>query len=377
MFKRNKTAPAVPVSPAEMLLDRAAAGFMNKLPEKDFPNESQWREAQNAAETIFQEGLCSEKFLAGEAAANGDLQTRPGFFKLELAAWMNEHPLPLPAPTFNERMNGFKLALATVIGTFLGSLLFSGLFNFLTDDPRTGFTLGALIGAGGTVLLMSHASENKKVRRYLQGLLGVAAAAEVAIFFGTLSGVGAIWSALRAAIPGAGFLRMLKRFFLYVTVFFILRMSVRQPEFDRQAYQKNLRIVLGLWLDHARAFLQTLGEKSKSLPPPTSTKILIPKELGKCLFKIHQSSPEMLPEAAAETLLVARNIGLEGLEGEPVFISGVAAAPAQITWEKSLEETYRAHGVIAEGDAVFIETRPVIQDGKVIEKGTVRKVRKR
>ncbi len=378
MFKRNKQITEEPDSAKIHLLDRAVAGFVSKLPEKDFPNESQFREAQNTAASVFQETLANEKFLNEAVSTGEDLKSKSGLIKLELSTWMENHPLPLPAPTFNERLNGFKLAFAVVVGTFIGALLLSGLFNFLTDDPNTGYALGMLIGAGGTVLLMWYASENKKVRRYLQGALGVATAAEVAILFGKFSGIGAIWSALRVGIPGVGLLRLLKRFFLYISVVFILRMSVRRPEFDRPAYQKNVRIMFDAWLNHALDFLKSLLEQTESKAPKSILgKTLIPKELGRCLHKIHQSSAEVLPEAAAEVLLIARNIGLEGVEGEPAFINGQPEKPQQFTWEKSLEEKYRMLGVVEDGDQVFVEAQPVIQEGEVIEKGTVRKVRKR
>lgn len=377
MLSRRQKETAPTGTAKEAMLDRALGGFMSKLPDKGFPNESQLRDGQNTAEQVFQDMLCRESSLRELAGFEGDLTNKAGLVKLELADWMSNFPLQLPAPVFNERLNGIKLALAVVLGTFLGGIFLSGLFNFVSDDPRTGFTIGTMLGAGGSVLLMWYASESRKLRRYLQGLLGVATAAEIAILFGKLSGVGAIWSALRISIPGMGLLRVMRRFFLYIGVVFVLRFSVRRPEFDRLTYQKNVKVTFSQWLDHALTFIQTLADKAPQAEAEIPEKIMVPKALGMCLHKIHQSSPDVLPEAAAEILQVARNIGVEGLDGEAVFLNGQAEQPAQFVWEATFENQYQPYGVVEAGDTVFVESRPLIQDGKVIEKGSVRKVRKR
>ncbi len=378
MVNRKKATLPVRAMPPDEIANRAVAQFVTRLPVKGFPDERQIREAMNETERLIQEMLCSDAVLREITGQEKMEAAQRDYLVLEMSTWLTEHPLQLPAPTFTERLNGFKLALVTVLGTFAMGLLLAGGFNFLAEDPQTGWKLGSMIGAGGTVLLMWYCSENKKVRRYLTAALGVASAAEVAILFGKLSGIGAIWSALTANLRGAGFFSAIKRVAVYVSIVFLLRFSVRQPVFNRVEYEKNLRVCFGLWLDHALTFLRQLGQLQRKMPAQTSDKLVkIPRSLGLYLHKLHRSSPEDLPAAASEMIAAARTLGFEGLDGDPAFISGKSEEPEQFVWEKSLAEKFNTLGIIEEGDPVFVASPPVVQDGKVIEKGSVRKVRRR
>ncbi len=377
MLSRFKKRVEIQSNRRDDLLSRAFVRFISKLPSTKFPDESQIRSGLNEMEGLFQSELCSESWLT-EILGEQDLdETQRAYLALEFTAWMSEHPLQLPTPTFSERLSGFKLAFATMLGTLGGALLLSGAFRFFAGDPQTGFTLGSILGAGGMVLAMWYASENKKVRRYLTAALGVASAAEVAILFGKISGIGMVWSALSAKFKTSGFLNGLKRIFIYISIILVLRLSVRKPVFNRIEYEKNLQICLSLWLDHALTFLKQLARQSEKQPQLSAgDQAQVPKKIGAYLLKLHQSSREDLPESAAEMLIAARNLGFDGLAGEPLFISGKFSNAQPFVWEKSLEEKFNTLGIIEEGDTVFVESQPVIQNGKVIEKGSVRKLRR-
>ena len=79
--------------------------------------------------------------------------------------------------------------------------------------------LGGIIGSGAMVMVLWARIGKQNVRRYLAAL-GVAAAAEVAIMFGKLSGLGMLWSALRPRFIGTGILVGLRRFFAYAGIVF-------------------------------------------------------------------------------------------------------------------------------------------------------------
>ena len=72
----------------------------------------------------------------------------------------------------------------------------------------------------------------------------------------------------------------------------------------------------------------------------------------------------------------ARNAGIEGLDGEPVFISGESLSPETLVWVSELETQYDAIGLIEVGDQVIIEERPLIRNGEILKKGVARKKRK-
>ncbi len=376
MLSRFKKRTEIKVDRRDDLLARALARFTGKLPPNTFPDESQIRSGVNEMEGLFQSELCSESWLSEIFSEPLD-ETRRAYFSLEFSTWMSEHPLQLPAPTFTEQLSAFKLAVATMLGTLGGALLLSGAFRLFADDPQTGFTLGSILGSGGMVLAMWYVSENKKVRRYLTAALGVASAAEAAILFGKMSGVGMVWSALSAKFKTSGFLNGLKRIFIYLAIILALRLSVRKPVFNRSEYEKNLQICLSLWLDHALTFLQQLTRQPQRQAQSTANDpARLPKKIGAYLLKLHQSSPANLPESAAEMLIAARGLGFEGLDGEPLFISGKSNELKPFAWEKSLEKKFITLGIIDEGDTVFVESQPVIQNGQVIEKGSVRKLRR-
>ena len=71
----------------------------------------------------------------------------------------------------------------------------------------------------------------------------------------------------------------------------------------------------------------------------------------------------------------ARNCGFEGLEGAPAFSAGAADEQSVIAWTNDMLNKYETFGHVAEGDKVRVERRPVVFDGKVMERGLVRKIR--
>ena len=79
---------------------------------------------------------------------------------------------------------------------------------------------------------------------------------------------------------------------------------------------------------------------------------------------------------AASLLLEARNAGIEGLDGEPVFISGESLLPETVIWASELETQYDAIGLIEVRDQVIIEERPLIRNGEILKQGVARKKRK-
>jgi hypothetical protein len=81
---------------------------------------------------------------------------------------------------------------------------------------------------------------------------------------------------------------------------------------------------------------------------------------------------------AYELIQEARNSGFEGLEGQPAFMAGTGASGLRadtLTWANELQSKYETFGHVAEGDRVSIERPAVVFDGKVVQRGLVRKMR--
>jgi hypothetical protein len=81
-----------------------------------------------------------------------------------------------------------------------------------------------------------------------------------------------------------------------------------------------------------------------------------------------------LPISAAELLQEARNAGFERIEGEPAFMGG-APEPNVLTWRKEMEDLYEKFGSIEPGQHVRVEREAVVQEGRVLRRGLVRKAR--
>lgn len=294
---------------------------------------------------------------------------------LALSEWIQRHPLPLPAPHFRERINGPKLALATVIGTLGGGLLVSGIFKLLlpgpdgTADINLGYLIGSLLGAALTVLAVWHSSENRAVRRTLQGLLGVATIGEAWMLIANLSGLGGLWALLGRRAGGSLF----KRLGAYLTVFFILRLGVKTPVFDRDAYRRNAAAAVEQWQERLRLALAAHHPSPETTADAGRNPL---KVLGPALHKLRRSSREALPAAVDELLMRARTLGIEGLDGDGPA-DGDGGPPREFVWSDDDGDRFHCIGVIEAGDTVFVEDEPVIQAGEVIEKGVVRKRRGR
>jgi hypothetical protein len=101
------------------------------------------------------------------------------------------------------------------------------------------------------------------------------------------------------------------------------------------------------------------------------------RRIGKLVYALHQASAQSLPVVADELIQEAKNSGFEGLEGPPAFLEASPAEPQITTWKKDFQNRYETFGDIAEGDRVRIERPAVIFDGRVVQRGLVRKVRDR
>ncbi|HQU70915.1 MAG: hypothetical protein KDI06_16520 [Calditrichaeota bacterium] len=374
----TKTQPALSADPLAEVARETLRQFMGQIPEKDLPGEENLRLAARAAENFAQSALTRKEHLPRALGESERFREMVPVLNLELGAWIHANPLPLPPPQFTERISGLKLVLTTMAGALGGGLWLSGLFYLLLPDngsiniDGSGFILGATLGAGLMVLLLWSSAENKGMRRFLQAILGVASFGEIAMIVASASGFGALWALLGQRI-GKGFL---KRLLAYGAVWLLLRLGVKEPVFDRDAYRKTMGMMIRQWLDRARqALIQRLHKPAtpEKAGPPAQKSI---GELGAGLHKLYRSTPAELADAAAELLSRANTLGLEGLTGKPVFLGGSSPAPQILKWGKELAERYDTIGIIEEGDPVFVESNPVIQDGKVIARGQVRKKRR-
>ena len=105
-----------------------------------------------------------------------------------------------------------------------------------------------------------------------------------------------------------------------------LQLNIRRSTYDNRSYTQTVRSVLSIWIDNALAFIQTAAAQQAARQEPVKKGPIdknLPLKIGPYLHKLHQSSGDQLADVAASLLMEARNAGIEGLEGEPAFISAV------------------------------------------------------
>ena len=83
------------------------------------------------------------------------------------------------------------------------------------------------------------------------------------------------------------------------------------------------------------------------------------------IFDLEKLSKEDLPEGMAELARSVRNMGFDLEDGEKTLV-----------WNEKMAERYATFGAVETGDRVRIEREPLLQDGAVLSRGLVRKVRR-
>jgi hypothetical protein len=152
-------------------------------------------------------------------------------------------------------------------------------------------------------------------------------------------------------------------------------MALRSGGYDRCSHEPAVRMSIEQWLDMAIPLLAALCLwRTSPEDTPTDSESAFRKIAG-LIYALHRTAPESLSVAVDELIQEARNCGFEGLEGAPAFSSGADDDQSVIAWTSDLANKYETFGHVAQGDKVRVERQPVVFDGKVMERGLVRKLR--
>jgi len=145
----------------------------------------------------------------------------------------------------------------------------------------------------------------------------------------------------------------------------------------RKEYEQSVRVAVEQWTEWAVSMLAILCFHDAGSRGTPTDKGKAFRRLAKVIYALHQALPETLPVVADELIQEARNSGFEGLEGRPIFLGETESRQSVLTWKNELQGKYENFGHVAEGDRVSIERPAVVFDGKVVQRGLVRKVRDR
>ena len=180
-----------------------------------------------------------------------------------------------------------------------------------------GLTLGASLGAAGLILLVLWLSEREWAPQWLQGLL----------------------------------------------------------RYDRGSHEPAVREAIAQWIKTAVGLQAVVVQVCQGVSGTKKDAVL--GKLGAYVQALHRAPLDDLALAAEELIQESRSIGYDGLEGESAFALPSGRTKQEIVWHEDLREKYETFGHVEDGNRVSIERDPVILEAKVLEKGLVRKVRRK
>ena len=343
----------------ERIAEQGAERFLTVLGSTEPPDRARVdRAAARARDEIFA-ALTADAVLDSLPSAPTDAGAREAL----RSRWLSLGPAwNLPLPVSGPGLSAQRLAIAAAIGSLLGMALLGGLLNLTLGVRGLGMLIGGPGGAALSMYAVGRLTASKTLRRTLKTLLGVAWTADL---LGAASlGLGALWGRL----AGIGLLR---RILIYAGVVSLLAFTRGGAQYETRAYRDSVHDLIRQWVDVSSVLLCCLSAG----PVASPTDAMLDADLARAIQDLHRADATALPAAAEALLLEARRMGLEGVSTPPRFAQPDHAERPRLRWSPELEERYRPFGLIEDGDTVIVEDEPVIQNGRVLEKGHVRKQR--
>lgn len=308
----------------DSLVEEATREYFTTLDVLGSPSTSDFEAAQERARVVLKQELLSARAVT--KIADGVELDEEILAELAIGFDAISRPLRVPRPTVSAEAKPMTLALAGAGGAFGGMLGGAALLRLAFDMRDLGLAVGAPAGAFVAVLIVYGLARTRIITKILP------------------------WLFVRPrALRGA----------------------------TRSEHEKAVRAAIEQWVEWAVSMLTVLC-MHRAVPPETRTdtdKAL--RRIGKLIYTLHGSPPELLPVVAHELIQEAKNSGFEGLQGQPHFLEAGAATTETIVWEPGLQNQYETFGHITEGDQVTIERPAVVFGGRVVQRGLVRRVRDR
>ncbi len=144
---------------------------------------------------------------------------------------------------------------------------------------------------------------------------------------------------------------------LFVALFVLL---LKRPfSFDAHDFAEKLHMAIAQWWAGASLVGPLLHENIQLKNDPTKDAW---KKVGLELYSLAGELPEARGQWLEERL---RRLGIEATR-----------EPGLLHWSEDMAERYTALGHVAVGDACYVDEPPLMEQGILVRKGTVRKVRK-
>lgn len=380
--------------------------YMKSVNEKDL--EEFMRQSKNAAVNVFMRELgdattipkpaqlkAAQDHLAKELSQRvtqvGTFELLSGNTKLsdkeiQYLRQCGDELLPairVPDPVITPGdINSWVLCGIVCAGT-IGGFLLGGMIGRwgLGLSPDAGLLLGGALGAPLSLAVCLFLANNPKYKKWVFGITGSVALLDITSQY------------FKGMIPLPPWIKgnnkaFYKRLIFYAVIVIVVLIVKRDKTFDREQYRETLDRFVEQWLRSALPVFAVLLLRKQDV-----TVIHEQTDLTKKLFQItadlrlmtgdsRKTGVQMLVQefisggytfpplgpAVTETALQQEKEVLGSSISEP---SPVSVAPKTLIWEESLKEQYTTFGLIESGTTVTINKFPVIQHGKVVEKGLV------
>ena len=164
---------------------------------------------------------------------------------------------------------------------------------------------------------------------------------------------------------------------MYIAIIFVLSFSKEKLAFERSSHEEIVKSCIESWLKMAISLIAAIQYCSVKSDQVSDNRQETLSTLAGYIYALHNAAQKDLPYVADELIQEAKNIGFEGLEGQPQFLSNGENQEERLVWASSLVDKYETFGNIKEGDTVKVERKPVIVGLKVLKRGLVRRIRER
>jgi len=304
------------------LLDNATKEYFETSGLSGSPASGDFDVAQTRTRSLLKRELFSSTWIS--AISDGSVIDDRSIAAMALTFDSIASPLRIPKPSTRAEPKNYSIALGALLGAVVGMLLLTPLFRLGFDMRDVGLVLGGPIGAFCMVLIVRRLSRSRIFLKLLWRIFGIA-----------------------EHLPG----------------------------YERRSHEEVVRMSIEQWLNLIIPLLVVLCFYRSWSTEALADEEIAFRRIGRHIYAMHCASSESLPVMADELIQEARNCGFQGLDGSPAFLSSAVGPQSVIFWTNDLRSKYETFGHIAEGDQVKIETQPVIFDGKVMERGLVRKLR--
>ena len=351
----------------QQLLVKATANYFSSLPTREFPSNGDFNAADTRLRLFLRKELLTSEMLTkitGQSSFdNKNVESLSFAFDTIVSS------VTVPKPAQLMELRAASVALTALLGAILGLMLLTPLTRLALGMRDIGIILGGPLGAFCMVLIVWRVSESGLRRKFLLYALGVAFVANISI--------AVIWRKLKNKHKPKRVLGFLKLIVLFIPIILLIVFSKRKPVFDRLSHEQVVRSCIKSWLNIAIPLLVALYRFSMKPEHVSTDKEEASVPLAGHIYALHSATKKDLPAAVDELIQEAKNLGFEGLEGQPQFSPNIEKRENSLIWASDLTDKYEAFGDIREGDKVKIERKPVIWRGKVLKRGLVRKFRDR